>query len=174
MSKRKITNSQAKEIVQLFSDDSHSSHHLRVELTKNIIPHLFKEETNLKRGSWIKNKEQDSPWIVFATEDNLLFGINREGNWFNSDRHKENVINKMLSNTNNRLATEQEVTEALTKEAVKRGFNYKGYCLTLDNYFYGDNGNRLEEVFSNGFWATAFIPTISKEQAEKELGKKII
>ncbi len=51
-------------------------------------------------------------------------------------------------------ATPQEVQEALEKEAVKRGAIYDEYVLTLDNGFYGDNGNRLIELFNNGTWAS--------------------
>lgn len=83
----------------------------------------------------------------------------------------------------------KEVKQALIKEAEKRGFKkgvrynaeYLGYdgqdkllitsndfkltynTLLIDNY----------EIFKNGIWAE-IIETITKEEAEKQLGKTII
>jgi len=42
----KTTKNQIKELKHLLKNDSHSQHHLKIEITKNILPHIFdKEET---------------------------------------------------------------------------------------------------------------------------------
>lgn len=88
------------------------------------------------------------------------------------------------------LATPEEVTEALTKEAVKRGFVIGSWYKSVSKFTTGDivqlkqglvfgvGRNILTDgccgaVFENGVWAE-IIPTITKEDAEKELNKKII
>ena len=87
------------------------------------------------------------------------------------------------------LATREEVKQAIIKEAKRLGFKegvvadlrncghgvsnakiieenyrYNGSWLSLDNYI----------IFEKGKWATIVEETITKEEAEKELGKKII
>jgi hypothetical protein len=85
------------------------------------------------------------------------------------------------------LATDEEVEQALIKEAKERGFK-KGVtvvCKDYDNavfdgeFRFGENKrNALDGlgtgyIFEDGFWATIIEKTITKEQAEKELGKII-
>lgn len=95
------------------------------------------------------------------------------------------------------LATPEEVTEALTKEAVKRGYKEGVYMEDLyhdskDHFKCNGNSFDYEEVpfnvlkgkmalrdkagnviFCYGKWAS-IIPTITKEDAEKLIGKKIV
>ena len=79
----------------------------------------------------------------------------------------------------------KEVEQALIKEAKKRGFK-KGVRFTcLYNKFIVDDCHPMlcSEgylwikggcVFRDGKWATIIKETITKEQAEKELGKTIL
>lgn len=77
--------------------------------------------------------------------------------------------------------------EALKNEAVKRGFKEGVYIQFKDiktivllknneyNYYEEDNSLCVGgyEVFLNGVWHE-IIQTITKEEAEKQLGRKII
>jgi hypothetical protein len=90
-------------------------------------------------------------------------------------------------------ATEKEVEEALIKEAKKRGFkDGVKYKNRLDSFGFindscwefngksnylgqrGNKVNRLHFIFDEGKWAEIIKETITKEQAEKELGKTIL
>jgi hypothetical protein len=83
------------------------------------------------------------------------------------------------------LATDKEVEEALIKEAKKRGFKegvrYIGAFDGLKNkvcgfcYFFSQNQlcSNGGTIFITGKWAE-ILETITKEQAEKELGKTIL
>lgn len=88
------------------------------------------------------------------------------------------------------LANEEEVSTALIAESKKRGYN-KENTINLDSeytdntfrgYYYNKHDNKLYSaerycggmtLFDNGIWATK-IETITKEEAEKMLNKKII
>jgi len=86
-------------------------------------------------------------------------------------------------------ATDKEVEEALIKEAKKTGFKRgdlidnknigfdgTGFIEKLTDCEYKWDGTYLNvygmAIFSQGKWAT-IIETITKEEAEKQLGKKI-
>lgn len=86
-------------------------------------------------------------------------------------------------------ATDKEVEKMLIKEAKKRGFKDKGmyedihdpYCGFKELHFkeleYDRKENWLYDgygsvIFCNGKWST--IETITKEDAEKQLGKTIV
>jgi hypothetical protein len=83
--------------------------------------------------------------------------------------------------------TDKEVEKALTKEAKKRGFKkgvfisneYMGYvwngiCFSNEIAFkYGTMCIDNIIIYEKGKWAT-IVETITKEQAEKELGKTIL
>jgi hypothetical protein len=90
------------------------------------------------------------------------------------------------------LATDKEVEEALIKEANNIGYkNVKinnlesignvllnhHSCISSDCYYYNVSENALwfmgRLIFWNGKWAE-IVETITKEQAEKELGKTIL
>ena len=84
-----------------------------------------------------------------------------------------------------RLATDQEVKEALEKEIKKRGlWNSPIKCLFDDINWDNDNGftrtctnnevwTKYGQVFKDGNFAE-LLETITKEEAEKQLGKTII
>ena len=111
----------------------------------------------------------------------MKHGFDGNGNWF--DCHNQNY---KLRNSDYK-ATDKEVEEALVKEAKKRGF-VKGvnisYLISTRNDFgfdgtfsiYRDSlvDNRSAVIFSEGKWAEIIKETITKEQAEKELGKTIL
>ena len=147
----------------------------------------------LEVGKWYKNKDHGYENVlghcskIIMHDEFYGYGFDTEGNWNNYQEEQE-----FGSNDNWREATEQEVTEALTKEAVKRGFKegvaveYPWFSqLNKQHNIYTPDFKEesvLENerflylgccVFCGGQWAE-IIPTISKEDAEKELGKKII
>jgi hypothetical protein len=135
------------------------------------FPELFKMDA-LVVGKWYKS-------------DNCLFNYQKQssvygffrGKWIQQNWSWSNYYKDVI------LATHKEVEEALIKEAKKRGF--KEGLVTK----YGEITNRYEHnfnsrdksfhfhnimVFENGKWAEIIKETITKEQAEKELGKTIL
>ena len=141
------------------------------------FPKLFKSE-ELYNG-WYKDSQNE--WCMFFQDGMMEYGFNTDGNWRGDIKHFYSPIYSDYK------ATDQEVEEALIKEAKNRGFkegNYK--CLEgsiykhSDDYkFYGSllvtgfvDGAR-NVLFKDGKWAT-IIETITKAEAEKELGKTII
>lgn len=207
-----------KAVKYLLSDDSHSKHHLKIELTKNLLPHIFESETEhelviTKEQIFLlyKDAENNTPQLVSADLRKWfpeLFLISLENSKWYKTTYGALVLNKngclcgfvngewkdyilniseldLLALSHYNEATEQEVTEALTKEAINKGFK-EGCCFKVDNGTDGfnkftgqskyENGNLYNNgwrFFFNGIWAE-IIPTITKEEAEKELGKKII
>ena len=145
------------------------------------FPKLFKEDA-LVIGKWYKSNEGH---LVCVKKINGLklecFGF---GVWPKkwSDSLKWSEYNFGFTYT---LAYKTEVTQALIKEAKKRGFKKGVYyeCLwekitkKLEQGDFYHSRNELwfcgAKIFDNGKWAT-IIETITKEQAEKELGKTII
>jgi len=138
----------------------------------------------LEVGKWyIFNTVDDNrKQVLFITKIKVnevyFYGVDEYGNWRNSDWY---------SKSHNWIeATEQEVFEALKNEAVKRGFKEGTYMESINNGF---GISRLSSkqskfinnmlsiggccVFNNGTWAT-IIETITKEEAEKLLNKKIL
>lgn len=154
-------------------------------ILKEWFPEAFKEdEVELPKDftGWCKtNRVGDELWLTYFESGELKYGFDSEGDWFMPPRTSK--IYHGVSEK--REATEQEVFEALTKEAVKRGF--------ADGVAYLSPRNKHERIFKRGIkvedgivtdensfiifkegkWAE-IIPTISKEDAEKELGKKIL
>ena len=139
------------------------------------FPKLFVKEEF--KNEWIKHK---SGSFIFAESKGKGYGINSRGDWdvydawtYRTHRHHWTP------------ATDKEVEQALTKEAKKRGYKKGNYtCLFHNkskNSFYspmfdsGSNRLWLEYgcCFEKGKWAT-IIETITKAEAEKELGKTII
>ncbi len=157
------------------------------EKLKEWFPEAFK--VKLEVGMVIKKINSDREWIVKVCDNYRLYGININGNYFDSIKDKE-TIELILNNEENKEATTQEWESALIEEAKKRGYknvNYKclfqpsnttkniethtyyisGDCLWFGS---GENGN---QVFREGVWAE-IIKTFSKEEAEKLLGGEII
>jgi hypothetical protein len=173
-----------KEIRKEFIKKVHSA--ASNEWKKNIekeFPKLFKEDA-LVVGKWYKYHDnyQESLMVWNNSEDTYGFW----GNEYRDDLSFHISYDKIP-------ATDEEVEEALIKEAKRRGFkegvrvdklletnvgSLNGDSKTCENKEFKLSfghlfiGNLL--IFHNtGKWAT-IVETITKEQAEKELGKTIL
>jgi hypothetical protein len=149
---------------------------------RELFPDVFK--TKLEVGKWYRFKNA----ICFYKDNISQFGVDGIGDWNNECfwLSNENFHKKW------NLATEEEVTEALKNEAVNR---YKiGDRIELEGFYHGAKDKIVENLsfiydentlviqnkekyyiglFHNGNWAEV-IPTITKEEAEKILGKTIV
>ena len=139
------------------------------------FPKLFKKD-NLVVGKWYKSGK-----CLFNYQKNSnVYGFFRLNEWLD--------LNWNWYDTTARLATDEEVKQALIKEAKKRGFK-KGVMVRCEGYndaiFDGEfrfgmfkggvlDGINIGDIFKDGVWATIVEETITKKQAEKELGKTII
>lgn len=146
---------------------------------KDEFPEVFK--VKLEVGKWYKN-DQNSIFFTCNVNNKKPYGYGiTAGKVFVED---DNFAAWSVSGI--KLATEQEVLEALKNEAVKRGFvdgsyikleDYEGFCRKNEDSKYFTKHNCFDflgrTVFDNGKWAT-IIPTKTKEEAEKLLGVKII
>ena len=152
------------------------------------FPKLFKEG-DLVVGKWYKIG--GNLYNVMSVVDSiwcLCYGFDSDGWLYESKR----CINNLFSF---RPATDEEVGQSLIKEANKRGFkldvdfkfikggvNYSGLrkIAKVGSTFKYKNGILQTlgygewTIFNNGKWAEIIKETITKEQAEKELGKTII
>ena len=144
------------------------------------FPKLFKEDA-LVVGKWYKSKI--AVFRVTSLVPLKSYGVysGKWGNEFYTD-----VTTKYGP------ATEKEVEEALIKEAKKRGFKqgavvnqqpaYNGYgdIYTVKGSYFSYNSSRDNfaidgtGIYKQGKWAEIIKETITKEQAEKELGKTIL
>jgi len=145
------------------------------------FPKLFKE-TELEVGKWYKTIIA----TFYVTELNPLKSYGFYSGVWEKER-KTAVINKI------KPATDKEVETVLIKEAKKRGFKEGAKVKCLEDgkrctvkemgFEFESRGNLLwvKQVelgnwlllLKDGKWAT-ITDTITKEQAEKELGKTII
>lgn len=147
---------------------------------KKMFPEVF--ETKFESG-WYKYKEKPSIWwLAFIDEDFYYYGFN-ETVWFDKSNNKLMDINI----NNYTPATDSEVLEALTNEAIKRGFKEGVFVKTLwgkldywkldtNRFTFNSETNNLHLgpcVFNDGKWAE-IIKTYTKEEAEKMLNAKII
>lgn len=151
---------------------------------RELFPDVFEKE--VKFTGWAKDDVLPL-WLGYYENDVFKYGIDSLGHWVSEDV-KESKYSK---DSSNRPATDQEVTEALTKESVKKGFK-KGVrfirvnsitneCISIFNDVFKndllltDKGlmDDCNYILCNGKWAT-IIETITKAEAEKELGKTII
>lgn len=146
---------------------------------KKEFPKLFKEKP-LEVGKWYKHDRFLQLYNGNFGND-VTYGFREDGSF--CDKMGFHDYDKRT------LATDKEVEIALIKESKNRGFKEgvsfncvvnlrKGfygdliYC-QLINGLYSDKTEDGEWLFYNGKWATV-IETITKEQAEKELGKTIL
>ena len=132
------------------------------ELLQKFIPEAF--ETKLEVGKWYRLKNKAFNWLMcYASDEDSCYGFNSQ-NLYSNDY-------VMYDDDDWRLATEEEVSEALINEAKKRYTNKKVRCLDTNDIFeidfnelryYEDvNGlyafdNDLEteiEIFKDGIWA---------------------
>lgn len=188
-----ITESQIKELSETWGNDN--STRLRSGLTqklKELFPDVLK--TELEYGKWIVDDCAPN-WIMFFVSPTERYGIADKGNW-HEDKDNDN-ISHCLNMKGNRYATEQEVTEALTKEAVKRGFkegvwfyglygngkrynnlnkinnNHSNFFMFDGNLCIGDKDDYFR-IFVNGIWSEIInVKEMNQSQIEKELGYKI-
>lgn len=144
------------------------------------FPKLFKKE-GLQIGKWYKSKRTSC--IAFVQEvyskDFKAYGFDDEMRWTDSCKMWTNDFSSW------ELATEEEVFDALKKESIKRGIwnvpiiypdGRTTYLDDLTIYFDLENNwlrSKYGIVFENGVFATS-IKSITKEEAEKQLGVKII
>lgn len=161
---------------------------MKIEIEKNHIvvngvKYIREVKNELEVGKWYKY-EGEKEFITFIKPDCRRYGIGLNGKWF-CDANKINEVNGYYE------ATEQEVFEALKNEAVKR---YKvGDYINCLHYKYLDKVYNLNFeisedltcirlrnkegylgcVFDSGKWAE-IIPTITKQEAEKQLNCKIV
>lgn len=175
MKKFEITKEQ---VMQLAKNNKENKEQLVDADLRNWFPGAFKT----KFTGWAKDiHEMNEDWIAYYENDILKYGINANGDWFESKSNAN--YNECESN---RVATEQEVETALINEAKKQGLidwvyikATNGDCglVNKGNWIYDENVNKLYYagfiLFDNGKWAT-IIETITKEEAEKLLNKKII
>jgi hypothetical protein len=160
------------DLIKKIASDGISCHFLM----KENYPEVFEEKkTELVAGKWYVYPPEPK-FITYVKETGIRFGTGTTGNWFNnSDTVKDT--------RGYREATDQEVTEALTKEAVKRGFGENVYVKDCGNthngeFHYHANYNYLYcggyAVFVDGEWVTIIEQKpMTQEQIEKELGYKI-
>jgi hypothetical protein len=146
---------------------------------KEVFPEVFglpKDFTGRAKTTLVGNEK----YLVFFDNGKMMHGFDGDGLWFEDGRYKSGV------NINHVEATESEVFEALKNEAVKRGFQGVDCCIEItgteyllekeigryqlagDLFFY--QGALL---WKDGVWAT-IIPTITKQEAERQLNKKIV
>ena len=146
------------------------------------FPKLFKEDEKL--NGWYKDKEQKK-WCVFLEDGIIIYGFDSSGDWFEDHNYTYEL------QEDDYKATDKEVDQAIIKEAKKKGFKEGVYfkskwisdtAMLFDGEFcfdkrlelcYKNDGGVLYTLFENGVWAE-IIETITKEQAEKELGKTIL
>lgn len=160
---------------------------LEIAETSNMATHiflgLFPDAFKTKFTGWAKDiHEFNKEWIAYYENDILRYGLNTSGDWFESKSNAN--YNECESN---RVATEQEVKTSLINEAKKRGFVKSASFNSLDgntcnllgtdfifnrNILYASDDIK-DILFDNGKWAE-IIETITKEEAEKLLNKKII
>jgi len=152
-------------------------------------------ETELIVGKWYKSKIEGNKFkCVFNSLDSKggqLFdgyGFDCFGNFFNDE---QDMVSKEKSKKLVPMS-ESEVFEALKNEAVKRGFVDGTYFLDIEynaqqkchdvlkicestpkDVFGLQFGIHNGLIFKDGIWAT-IIETISREEAEKLLNKKIV
>ena len=149
---------------------------------EKMFPEAFKEDKKeLPKyfTGWLKSSNtEDEQWLGYSEEGTVKYGIDSNRYWFYGNDAK--------IDSSDYEATEAEVFEALKNEAVKRGFvegrwfgdvHINSFVNPVKNLLYHTDSEDLRCdkgcVFHKGKWAE-IIPTITKEEAEKELGKKII
>ena len=144
---------------------------------KDAFPKLF-ENVELEVGKWYKKDGELAVW----NNGKDTYGFNDSGYW----------RDEMLFSTKDITpATDKEVEDALKIEAKKRGFKegvkflcaidgsesefIENYSGSYNEWQYKNNHlsrECMQYLFNDGKWAT-IIETITKEEAEKQLGKTI-
>ena len=131
------------------------------ELLKEFLPEAF--ENKLEVGKWYISEH----YLAYYLGDYKCNCIKlSDGAWFENMHHSLSGHLKSY-----KLATEEEVIEALINEAKKRGFNNignlkikntfggisNGFVTLTNNFYYDYKGNTLRLdgalIFNNGVWA---------------------
>lgn len=156
---------------------------------RELFPEVFK--TKLEVGKWYKNF-RDTNQIIFVLDFKHVqsirgYGFDTNGKWTKDDK----LFSWGLpSNGDYKEATHEEIRTALINEAKKRGFEEGSFAkwamcnannktgLSFKELRLFSDINMLTDqrghcVFLDGTWAE-IIETITKEEAEKLLNKKII
>ena len=144
------------------------------ELLKEFIPEAFENE--LEFGKWYISEH----YLVYYLGNYKCNCIELcDGEWFENAHHS--LYGHLKSY---RLATEEEVKEALINEAIKRGYKKGVKCkfgtskeirtIETNKFFFDFNSNKLylrhssgdnaDEIFRNGFWAEIVIEDIPTQE----------
>lgn len=151
---------------------------------KEWFPEAF--EPRYQVGKWYISKENQKIFFCESLDENqevLGYGISADGYWLKSC----GIAWTRKECTRERVATREEVLIALEKEAIERGYKKYDYvtelCAKSDNVIQGSPQYCLDGkfqlwyggvvLFKDGQWAE-IIPTITKQEAEKLLNKKIV
>jgi hypothetical protein len=159
-------------------------------LLQSFFPKVFEVKRELIVGKWYKGTflHENNPLIFIDSvnhKNNIKgYGFDTE-KWFDN-RNKDNHYGGIDEVEDWVEATESEVFEALDKELDRLGFKKGVYfksptdkleCVHNGTNRFNPHRNSVfsngTAVFVNGKWAT-IIETISKQDAEKQLNKKIV
>lgn len=155
------------------------------EWKDTILKHYPEFEQEEFKGGWYRsNGIGNNKWLCFYDSDEYFqYGIGADGKWFDKTTHPH----KYYASMDKIKAIPEEVRFHLIAEAEKRGFVegvsckslLSGDIVTLTNtgtaYIPETDELHVKNclVYKKGQWAE-IIPTITKEEAEKKLGMKII
>ena len=84
---------------------------------RDLFPDVFEE----KFTGWAKDDSLPN-WMIFFKDDVFQYGFSGDGEWLDSTSVNPLEHEHYSDDSDNRPATDKEVKEALTKEAIKRGF----------------------------------------------------
>lgn len=146
-------------------------------IVKQWFPEAF--ELELEVGKWYKIPNTKFLICITDLKEGLAYGFNFKGDF------KEETFFGFKGITE---ATPQEVQTALVREAVKRGYQKGVFCefgtakdireIKSNFPVYKEHRNGLyvenDEIFVNGKWSPIVLETITKDEAEKILNKKIV
>jgi len=159
-------------------------------LLEDWFPEAF--ELKLEIGRWYKKGNMLA--MLKCIDGTGMYFTRHHFYGFNTPTTYDNFCIDIYPNMEHFLtpATDSEVLEALTNEAIKRGFKQKTWFLNKDNskqicdgkieLHLGENNRFLGLKFgfynglimdNHGQWAI-IIPTYTKEEAEKMLNAKIV
>lgn len=176
----KLSKKQKEFIIEAYhSNDVRSGWKTKI---KDNFPKLF--ESKLEVGKWyVGNLTSTTTYLVYFNGkfgDFVTYGFDSNGEWSDTCGFQENI--------KYRLATEEEVEEALIKEAEKRGFkkgvryydvNKKNRVINCDCgiFLYDHDINYMSfmggGIYDNGKWSE-IIPTLTRKEAEEKLGVTIV
>ena len=147
------------------------------ELLQQFLPEAF--ENKLEVGKWYISEH----YLAYYLGDYKCNCIRlSDGAWFENMHHSLSGHLKSY-----KLATEEEVREALINEAKKRGFNNignlkikntfggisNGFVTLTNNFYYDYKGNTLRLdgalIFNNGVWAEIIEEPKETEPTEEEI-----